>query len=110
MKNYNFIFIILIFLVVAAFLVIIYLDMPVEEAAKRGQFGEERYEKIDFQIKVREKFMALKASDEATGVVPWHTIDASQSIDEIKMIIQKIADETMERAKNSEIKKMFEEK
>lgn len=89
---------------------VIYLDMPVEEAAKRGQFGEERYEKIDFQIKVREKFMALKASDEANGVVPWHTIDASQSIDEIKAIIQKITDETMERAKNAEIKKMFEEK
>ena len=33
--------------------VIIYLDMPVEDAAKRGQFGEERYEKIEFQLTVR---------------------------------------------------------
>jgi dTMP kinase len=39
---------------------VIYLDMPVEDAAKRGAYGEERYEKIDFQYKVREKFMALK--------------------------------------------------
>jgi dTMP kinase len=39
---------------------VIYLDMPVEEAAGRGQYGEERYEKVDFQLKVREKFMQLK--------------------------------------------------
>ena len=53
--------------------------------------------------------MALKASDEANGVVPWYAIDASQSIDQIRLLIQKIADETMERAKGSEIKRMFEE-
>jgi thymidylate kinase len=43
---------------------------------QRGQYGEERYEKIDFQLKVREKFMALKAEDEAAGVIPWYTLDA----------------------------------
>ena len=28
--------------------------MPVEEAAQRGAYGEERYEKVDFQLKVSE--------------------------------------------------------
>jgi hypothetical protein len=43
-------------------------------------------------------------------VVPWHTIDASQSIDVIKAQIQVIADAAMERAKGSAIKTMFEKK
>ena len=87
---------------------IIYLDMPVEDAAKRGAFGEERYEKIDFQIKVREKFMALKEADEAAGAVPWHTVDAAQSIEAIKEQIQKIADETMDKAKDQDIRPLFQ--
>lgn len=86
---------------------IIYLDMPVEAAALRGNFGEERYEKIDFQLKVRTKFMAMKAADEAKGLVPWHTIDASQSIEVIQQQIQRIADECMQNASGTEIKQLF---
>ena len=86
---------------------IIYLDMPVEDAAKRGAYGEERYENIDFQIKVREKFLTLKGADEKAGTVPWHTIDAAQSIEIIQEQIQKIADDTMEKAQNQEIKSLF---
>ena len=86
---------------------IIYLDMPVEDAAKRGAFGEERYEKIDFQNKVRDQFMALKTSDEAAGAVPWHTVDAAQSIEDIKVQIQAIADATMEKVKTEPIKPLF---
>eukprot|EP01035_Chromulina_nebulosa_P019490 gene19490-25376_t len=49
---------------------VIYLDIPVEEAAQRGNFGDERYEKIDFQKKVREVFMTLKS--EQSQSTPWH--------------------------------------
>lgn len=87
--------------------VVIYLDIPVEEAARRGQFGEERYEKIDFQIKVREKFMALKKSDEDSGIVPWYTIDARGTIEDINTTIKEIADKTMEDAKTKGIQRMF---
>jgi thymidylate kinase len=38
------------------FCVVIYLSLTVEEAAKRGQYGEERYERVDFQKKVKEIF------------------------------------------------------
>ena len=61
---------------------IIYLDMPVDEAALRGHYGEERYEKIDFQIQVREQFLLLKQQDDrkscngSDDVVKWHVIDA----------------------------------
>ncbi len=86
---------------------IIYLDMPVENAAQRGDFGNERYEKIDFQKKVRTKFMELKAADEAADLVPWHTVDAQQSIEDISAHINTIVDETMERVKYQEITQLF---
>ena len=86
---------------------VIYLDMPVEEAAQRGSYGEERYEKIDFQLKVREKFMALKNEDE--GRLPWYTLDARKSIDELKGEIQAIADKCIDTVhdEQKELKRMW---
>ncbi|CAB4025580.1 thymidylate kinase-like isoform X1, partial [Paramuricea clavata] len=39
--------------------VVLYLDMPLEEAAKRGQYGGERYEKLEFQKKVSNIYSKL---------------------------------------------------
>jgi dTMP kinase len=39
---------------------ILFLDLNIDEAEKRGGFGQERYEKRDLQIKVREEFFKLK--------------------------------------------------
>jgi dTMP kinase len=88
---------------------VIYLDMPVEDAARRGEFGAERYEKIDFQVQVRKQFMQMKAHDEEKGLVPWHTIDARQSIEQIQKAIQDIADETMGRVGSTDIRRLFQE-
>ena len=33
-----------------------FLDVSPDEAAKRGNYGDERYEKQDFQAKVRENY------------------------------------------------------
>ena len=56
---------------------VIYLDMPVEEAAKR-QFGEERYEKIDFRSRfVRSSWRSRP--DEANGSC-LGTVDASRTL------------------------------
>lgn len=85
--------------------VIIYLDMPVEEAATRGQFGEERYEKIDFQMKVREQFMNLKAADD--GKLSWYTIDARNTIDEIHAEIKAIAEKTIENVGDKPVLKLW---
>jgi dTMP kinase len=86
---------------------IIYLDMPIEQAAERGNFGEERYEKIDFQKKVREKFRALEEQDTVDGLVPWHVLDAAQSIEAIHAQIKVIAEETMKQSRNKDIKQLF---
>ena len=84
--------------------VIIYLDMPVEEAAQRGQFGEERYEKIDFQIKVREQFMKLK---ETVVDNRWHTLDARKSIPEIHAEIKSICDNVLDDCHSEDVGKLW---
>eukprot|EP01126_Amoeba_proteus_P030254 TRINITY_DN2997_c0_g1_i1.p1 TRINITY_DN2997_c0_g1~~TRINITY_DN2997_c0_g1_i1.p1 ORF type:complete len:185 (+),score=32.35 TRINITY_DN2997_c0_g1_i1:66-620(+) len=39
--------------------VVIFLKLPVEEAMKRGRFGEERYENFEFQMKVCDVYSRL---------------------------------------------------
>ena len=45
--------------------VVIYLDLPIDEAEKRGGFGSERYEKREMQVKV---YQDTKRSENANVV------------------------------------------
>lgn len=38
---------------------VFYLDLAPERAATRGDYGAERYEKVEFQQKVKSKFLEL---------------------------------------------------
>ncbi|KAK8802130.1 hypothetical protein WA158_006524 [Blastocystis sp. Blastoise] len=60
--------------------IIFYLYLSVDDAKKRGGFGEERYEKEEFQRKVNSKFMEIKNK---LPKLNWKTIEANQTIDEI---------------------------
>lgn len=40
--------------------IVLFLDLPIDEAENRGGFGDERYEKRELQMKVRDEFMKLK--------------------------------------------------
>jgi dTMP kinase len=62
---------------------IFYLDLPVEVALKRGQFGTERYETEAFQRRVQDVYTRLKDKH-------WHIIDASQPAELIQQQIQKL--------------------
>jgi len=69
---------------------------------QRGDFGAERYEKKDFQEKVRESFLRLKAKDMGcAGAAPWHVINAAQSIDDlhaqIKALVERIEAEAADK-------------
>lgn len=109
---------------------VIYLDMPVEDAVKRGDFGLERYEKKEFQEKVREKFLMLRelgskcgtkscSGDEAaTGVdaaatsgaeMQWHTIDARQSVEALQAEIRRTVDLVLQRVRERDepLKKLW---
>jgi hypothetical protein len=60
--------------------VVYFLDLAVEEAMKRGQFGEERYEKEAMQRAVRSNFHRLRQSN-------WKVVDARQSVEEMHQFL-----------------------
>lgn len=74
-------------------------------------YGGERYEKRDLQIRVRKRFAELQALDEEQGRVPWHVVDASQSIEEVTKELVTIVNETVERVgrETSPLRRMWEE-
>jgi dTMP kinase len=73
--------------------VVIYLDLPIEQAMLRGEYGAERYEKEDFQRKVDANFKALQVNAEEN----WNIVDASKPIDELHSEITRIARQTVSR-------------
>ena len=71
--------------------VVLFMDLTIEQAMQRGQFGEERYEKEEFQRTVRETFLALKNPS-------WKIIDASKSIEEVEQDVRVAALSAIEEA------------
>jgi len=61
--------------------IVIYLNLSTNEASKRGGFGHERYEKVEFQEKVKHQFENLVEKD-------WVIIDASRNEDDISQEIR----------------------
>lgn len=63
----------------------LFLDISAEDAAKRGGFGTERYEKQEMQDRVRSLFEELQIhADEAEDII---TIDAGASVGEVEKSI-----------------------
>mmetsp|Transcript_874 Transcript_874/g.1526 ORF Transcript_874/g.1526 Transcript_874/m.1526 type:complete len:89 (-) Transcript_874:169-435(-) len=48
-------------------------------------------------MRVRQRFGELQSIDEKQGRVPWHVVDASQSIEEVKEKLVSIVADTLER-------------
>lgn len=64
----------------------LFLDITAEDAAKRGGFGTERYEKQEMQDRVRSLFAEMRTHpDEAEDIV---TIDAGRTVEEVGKTIQ----------------------
>lgn len=59
---------------------VLFLDISTEDAAKRGGYGEERYEKQDMQVKVRTLFKRLFARLPNLSV---KVIDAGLSMEDV---------------------------
>jgi|TARA_B100000780_G_scaffold274079_1_gene238584 dTMP kinase len=75
--------------------VVLFLDMSIEQAKERGQFGEERYEKEEFQRTVRKRFQELMETENSK--VPWCVIDAARTIEEVEQDVHRHAEETIAR-------------
>ncbi|KAG0056836.1 hypothetical protein BGZ83_003130 [Gryganskiella cystojenkinii] len=83
-----------------------FLDLPTEEAERRGGFGEERYEKRELQEKVREIFLQLKSKE-------WVMIDAMNSVEAMHELILKEAEQKIREGEqagdNALLEDMFED-
>lgn len=65
---------------------VLFLDLSINEAEKRGGFGEERYEKRDLQIKVRTEFRKLK--DNSWKVIASHFLYMRRLITQNSLLMQ----------------------
>lgn len=59
----------------------LFLDITAEDAAKRGGFGEERYEKRELQNRVRQLFVDIRTTSDGADFV---TIDAGKSMEHVR--------------------------
>ncbi|OBW69272.1 MAG: Uncharacterized protein AUREO_006670 [Aureobasidium pullulans] len=71
----------------------LFLDISAEDAAKRGGWGEERYEKQELQDRVRQLFADMRATDDGSDFV---TINAGQSLEEVASVIRQHAESCIE--------------
>ena len=71
---------------------VIFFDANVETHLSRRGFGEERYEKVEFQKKVRDNFLKLKGDN-------WVIIDATKPIDEVTNEVQNVVKQFLESHK-----------
>ncbi|RHZ89995.1 hypothetical protein Glove_9g144 [Diversispora epigaea] len=84
--------------------IVFFTDLSSEDAAKRGGFGEERYENQSFQKKVREIYLSLKDPT-------WKILDARKSISELHDQIGKMSLTIIQKCKELPLKEdLFEEK
>jgi dTMP kinase len=75
--------------------VVLFLDMTIEQAKERGNFGDERYEVEEFQRTVRQRFQELMETENSK--VQWCVVDAARTIEEVEIDVHKHAKETMAR-------------
>lgn len=66
---------------------VIYLDVSATRASERGNYGQERYERVDFQQRVHDSYERL--FDAST----WHRVDASRSLDQVAVDVLALATE-----------------
>ena len=66
---------------------VIFLKISEKETAKRAEYGDEIYERIEFQCKVKEQYNRLLESD-------WQIVDANDTIENVHMKILQVISET----------------
>ncbi|PRP79990.1 hypothetical protein PROFUN_12277 [Planoprotostelium fungivorum] len=70
--------------------VVIYLQLSIEEAQKRGNYGEERYETVEFQRKVKDLY-ENKMKDPS-----WKVVNASQKPEDLHNDIRSIVESVIQ--------------
>lgn len=79
---------------------IFYLDISTKDAQTRGSYGEERYEKAEFQERVAEIYEQLKSND-------WKVVDAMKDKNEIHEEIRNTLLELEEQFSKTPLKRLW---
>jgi dTMP kinase len=84
----------------------IFLHLSPEIAAKRGGYGDERYENLIMQAKVRECFTRIGRDMAGKN---WQTIDAGRGVEEVAADCREAASEAVRRVneKDSPVGRLF---
>lgn len=62
------------------------------------------------QIRVRQRFAELQKQDETDGEVPWHVVNAAQSIEDVQKEINTIVESTISKIEEgSPLKSLWKE-
>ena len=77
----------------------VFLDISAEDAAKRGGYGEEKYEQQEMQVQVRRLFNELMASKDGEDFVK---IDAGRPLEEVKVAVSEAVRRAMEEVDGEE--------
>jgi dTMP kinase len=97
---------------------VIFLDITSTDAAARGSFGEERYEKKEIQDRVREVFTKLRLqanqettppADRASGAsfgagVAWRVVNAGQTKEQVHAEILALAKQAIATSANAPVR------
>lgn len=80
-----------------------FLTLSPEVAAQRGAYGEERYENLDTQTRVREQF-ALVAREVAArhGNAAWKEVSAQGTLEEVEDAVWGAVQAGLEAAERAE--------
>lgn len=84
----------------------IFLDISAEDAAKRGGYGTEKYEKKEMQDRVRKLFEILMQRKEGDDFV---RIDAGSSLEEVQEKVKAEADRCIEHIDSNDLPLRFVE-
>ena len=78
----------------------VFLDISAQDAAKRGAYGQERYEKQEMQDRVRDLFFEMRSR--ATTGEDFQVIDGGQSLEAVEKEIWELVKFALpERDKNT---------
>ncbi|KAL3679643.1 hypothetical protein R1sor_022599 [Riccia sorocarpa] len=72
---------------------VLFLDIDPEVAARRGEYGLERYEEVDFQRRVATYYQAMRDST-------WQIVDANQSVEEVQEALREAAVSVIQSCKS----------
>jgi dTMP kinase len=75
---------------------VIYLNISVENAEKRGGYGNERYEKREMQLQVSKLFSQMQNEK-------WMVLDATKSMDQLEEEIETLAMNVIAKASSQSI-------